>query len=242
MLTINIKGGVVMWSISDLKKKGKAAFKNNYWRCVLVSLILAILTAGSSATGSGNSARNADQMNIDNEQIAAALAIVAGFIVIFTIIWCLLRIFVLNPLEVGCHSFLKKNIEGHPDLSCLKDGFADYKKSALTLLLRDIYLALWFCLFLIPGIVKAYSYMMVPYILLDNPELSTKEVITKSREMMNGNKMKAFLLDLSFIGWWLLSAITCGLLAVFYVQPYYNCTCAELYRTIKGEEVVSDIS
>ncbi|MBO4265762.1 MAG: DUF975 family protein [Lachnospiraceae bacterium] len=222
-----------MWSISDLKKKGKAAFKNNYWRCVLVSLILAILTAGSSATGSGNSARNADQMNIDNEQIAAALAIVAGFIVIFTIIWCLLRIFVLNPLEVGCHSFLKKNIEGHPDLSCLKDGFADYKKSALTLLLRDIYLALWFCLFLIPGIVKAYSYMMVPYIVMDNPELSPKEVITKSRQMMNGHKWRAFCLDFSFIGWGLLSSLTLGLVGLFYGRPYRRSTRAALYLEIK---------
>ena len=64
MLTRSIKGGVDMWSISDLKKKGKAAFKSNYWRCVLVALILSILTAGSSASGSGNSAKNAEQLNV----------------------------------------------------------------------------------------------------------------------------------------------------------------------------------
>ena len=222
-----------MWSISDLKKKGKAAFKNNYWRCVLVSLILSILTAGSSASGSGNSARNANQMNIENEQVAAILAIVASFIIVFTIVWCILRIFVLNPLEVGCFSFLKKNLDEHVDLGCLKDGFADYKKSAVTLLLRDIYLALWILLFLIPGIIKAYSYTMVPYIVLDNPELSPKEVITRSRQMMKGHKWRTFCLDLSFIGWGLLSSLTLGLVGILYAGPYRRSTRAALYMEIK---------
>ncbi|MBO4904599.1 MAG: DUF975 family protein [Lachnospiraceae bacterium] len=222
-----------MWSISDLKMKGKAAFKSNYWRCVLVALILSILTAGSSASGSGNSAKNAEQLNIDNEQVAAILAIVASIALVFTIVWIIVRIFVLNPLEVGCHSFLKKNLDEHVDLSCLKDGFADYKKSAITLLYRDVYLALWFLLLFIPGFIKAYSYMMVPYIVLDNPELSPKEVITRSRQMMNGHKWRAFCLDLSFIGWGLLSVLTFGLVGILYAQPYRRSTRAALYLEIK---------
>ena len=75
--------------------------------------------------------------------------------------------------------------------------------------------------------------MMVPYILLDEPELSPKEVITRSRKMMNGNKWRAFLLDLSFIGWALLSLITCGLVGLLYEEPYRRSARAALYHELK---------
>ena len=64
-----------------------------------------------------------------------------------------------------------------------------------------LYTFLWSLLLLIPGIVKAYEYRMVPYLLADYPELSTEEAFRISREMMNGEKMNTFILDLSFIGW-----------------------------------------
>ena len=103
------------------------------------------------------------------------------------------------------------------------------------MLLRDVFLALWYCLLFIPGIIKSYSYMMVPYIVNDNPELSAKEVITRSREMMNGNKWRAFLLDLSFIGWVLLSLMTCGIVGVFYSEPYRRSARAALYLELKDQ-------
>ena len=219
-----------MWSISEMKERGKAAFKGNYWRCVLVAFILSLLAAGSSASGQANSAKNSENLPIDNEQAAAILAVIASIALIFVLVWIVLRIFVLNELEVGCHSFLKKNVQDQSvTLECLKDGFNDYKRVLLTILYRDVYLALWFCLLVIPGIIKSYSYMMVPYIVLDNPELTQKEVITKSREMMNGHKWRAFLLDLSFIGWGILSILTCGLVGIFYAEPYRRSTRAALY-------------
>lgn len=229
-----------MWSISDVKSKGKAAFKKNYWRCVLASLILSILAAGSSAagqTGNANNIQNLDTSGMSGEELsmlAGFLVAFASFLLIFSIIWIILRIFVLNPLEVGCRVFFKENLDNDATLDELKAGFGDYKRSAITILLRDIFLALWFCLLIIPGIIKSYSYKMVPYILLDEPQLSAKEVITRSREMMNGHKWRAFLLDLSFIGWELLSLITCGLVGLFYVSPYENSTQAALYKELKG--------
>ncbi len=222
-----------MWSISEVKERGKAAFKNNYWRCVLVALILGILSAGSSTTGQANSIKNTDTSQIPNEQAAAIVAFVASIIIIFVIVWILLRIFLLNPLEVGCYTFLKKNITETPDLSELKEGYSDYKRVVLTILLRDVFLALWFCLLVIPGIIKSYSYLMVPFIVKDEPELSPREVINRSREMMNGHKWRAFLLHLSFIGWFLLSLITCGLVGIFYANPYMKSSTAALYLELK---------
>ena len=222
-----------MWTNAELKEKGKAAFKNNYWRCVLVALILSILTAGSTTTGQSNQIKNADTSNIPNEQAAAIMTIVAGIIVVFAIVWILLRIFLLNPLEVGCQTFLKENLNEPVKLDRLKAGFSDYKRVVYTIFLRDCYLALWFLLLIIPGIIKSYSYRMVPFILMDDPELSTKEVITKSREMMNGQKWRAFLLDLSFIGWFILGILTCGLVSLFYADPYMRSTRAALYVKLR---------
>ena len=87
-------------------------------------------------------------------------------------------------------------------------------------------------LLVIPVIVKTYSYRLVPYLLADNPALSGRAAIDRSRELMHGNKGHAFLLDLSFIGWILLSLLTCGILLVFYVNPYIQCANAELYRAL----------
>ncbi|MBO5967401.1 MAG: DUF975 family protein [Clostridia bacterium] len=102
-------------------------------------------------------------------------------------------------------------------------------------LLVSLYTFLWSLLFIIPGIVKSYSYAMTPYILLDRPELSATDAIKESEKMMNGHKMELFILDLSFIGWILLSMITCGIL-VLYVEPYMMATKSAFYLELKGPD------
>ena len=76
---------------------------------------------------------------------------------------------------------------------------------------------------------------MVPYIITDHPEISGTEAITLSRKMMKGHKMEAFFFDLSFLGWILLGCITCGILLVFYVNPYYYNASAGIYNTLKAD-------
>ena len=77
---------------------------------------------------------------------------------------------------------------------------------------------------------------MVPYILTDYPELSPTEVITASRKMMDGHKWNTFLLDLSFIGWFILTALTLGLVGIFWASPYWQSTNAALYLELKNEQ------
>lgn len=83
---------------------------------------------------------------------------------------------------------------------------------------------LWSLLFVIPGIVKSYSYAMTPYILAKYPNVPAKEALKLSMRIMNGRKMDLFVVDLSFIGWHLLSGLTFGLLEIFYVNPYVSLT------------------
>ena len=99
----------------------------------------------------------------------------------------------------------------------------------------SLYITLWTLLFIIPGIIKGYEYRMIPYILAENPTISTKEAFALSKQMMDGEKLNAWILDLSFIGWNILSAFTCCILAIFYVAPYQNLTNAQLYSVLKNK-------
>ena len=92
---------------------------------------------------------------------------------------------------------------------------------------------MWSLLFIIPGVIKGYEYRMIPYLLAENPALSKKEAFALSKQMMDGEKFNAWVLDLSFIGWNILSAFTCCILAIFYVAPYQNLTNAQLYAVLK---------
>lgn len=123
----------------------------------------------------------------------------------------------------------------------LFDGFSDFGRIVGTKLLQAIYTFLWMLLLVIPGIVKSYSYAMTDYILKDYPELSNNAAIEKSMAMMDGRKMKLFLLDLSFIGWAILCLFTFGI-GVFFLQPYVQSAHAAFYEDLKAQMVEEEVS
>lgn len=252
-----------MWDRKELKARGKAAFKANYWRSVGAAVLLMIATgAGGIASGrasSGSSQNLNNQLSsLSSEEALAVVAVVLGVIGVVMLGCAVVSIFVFKPLEVGARRFFLVNSEESAAMNEVTAGFRNgYLHTVGTMLLRDVFLllwgclfvipgtvigalflrgvilVLWSCLFIIPGIVKAYAYRMVPYIVAEHPELSAKETITLSRRMMNGQKLNALLLDLSFLGWGILSLITVGLVGVFYVNPYVAATDAELYRVVR---------
>lgn len=172
-----------------------------------------------------------------------------------TLLIMLLTIFVFNVLEIGGDRFFIENSRlvrqrgqmepGQPHQPGQEPSLGsniayafrsgNYGTMALAMFLRELFIALWSLLFVIPGIVKMYEYRMVPYIMADHPEMSWQEAFQRSKEMMYGSKWDTFVLDLSFIGWYLLSAITYGIVGILYSNPYYYATCAELYCTLNGE-------
>ncbi|MCR5652104.1 MAG: DUF975 family protein [Lachnospiraceae bacterium] len=233
-----------MWTISELKEKGTAALKGNYWYCVLVAFIFTVCAGGSGGSAS-SSTTNPDasekiKQTIENTDSAAVVTLMITLLsiaIVAILIAVLVEIFLLNPLQVSCNAFFMRNVSDNPaSLNELKEGFNRYGNKVLTMFLKKLFTFLWGCLFLIPAFIKHYSYMMVPYILADEPDLGAMEAITKSREMMNGNKWKAFCLDLSFIGWILLSILTCGILAIFWTNPYMLSTHAALYDELKNNQ------
>ena len=242
-----------MWDRREVKECGKYCFKKNYWRSVLAALLISVLTGASAASGSFNgndsdtggddSAVNgaAEALNdISGGDQGIALAVGAAVIGVFMaafIVHFILKIFVFNPLQVGCYGFFKENAGGYdPDLSILKTGFTRYGHTFITLFLRDLFTMLWALLFIVPGFIKAYSYRMVPFILRDHPEMTAREVITESRRLMDGHKWNVFLFDLSYIGWFLLGMITLGLVNVFWTGPYRQNANAAIYLSLIAEE------
>ena len=138
------------------------------------------------------------------------------------------------PINYGFAVLFLKRLRGEElNIGSLFDGFNDYGRILGTALLQAVYTFLWSLLLVIPGIVKSYSYAMTNYILLDEPELRYDAAIEKSMKLMAGNKMKLFLLDLSFIGWALLCVLTFGI-GLFWLKPYVSTAHAAFYEDIKN--------
>lgn len=112
------------------------------------------------------------------------------------------------------------------------EGFRHFGSAFLLNLINGIFIFLWLLLLIVPGIIKIFSYSMSYYILCDNPEMSANDVRHASIEMMKGNKWRYFCLRLSFIGWYILSILTLGILFLW-VIPYVETACAEFYNSIK---------
>lgn len=116
----------------------------------------------------------------------------------------------------------------------LFDGYKDFGRIFTTMFLAGLYEVLWMLLLIVPGIIKSYSYAMTGFILKDDPETSNNEAIEKSMRMMEGHKMDLFLLDLSMIGWLILSLLTLGL-GLLLLIPYYESAHAHFYEDLKAE-------
>ncbi len=142
---------------------------------------------------------------------------------------------VLLPLLWGYITYFLRLIR-QEDLgySHLFDGFSDYLRIFFAELLKGIYTILWTLLFIIPGFIKSYSYAMTEFILKDNPDISGEEAICQSIRLMKGHKMDLFMIDLSMIGWLILSCLTLGI-GFLFLLPYNYSAHAHFYEDLKLE-------
>lgn len=139
------------------------------------------------------------------------------------------------PLAVGLISvYLNVTYGDEVEIGTLFKSF-NYMGKCIALFLMIIFFTLlWSLLFVIPGIIKSYSYSMAFYILAENPDMTAKEALNESKEIMNGNKMNLFVLQLSFILWLLLVSVTFGIAAIW-VEPYMQLTFTNFYHNIKRQ-------
>lgn len=151
------------------------------------------------------------------------------------LLFLLIGIFLINPLSIGqMHFFLSSRIKlSGPKILGFAFQKGYYGNVCKVMFLTGLSVFLHAFLFIIPGIYKAYQYRMVPYLLAENPKMDYHRAVYLSTSMMKGEKWKSFVLDLSFLGWNLLSLLTCTILALVYVTPYRNHTNAGLYIMLR---------
>ena len=207
------------------------AFKKNYVSAVVVALLMGIFGTASGESSARRVSENSDIYSGNLFNVGMITGLLAGITTVVILIVLVAKVFVGNLLKMGGYRFFILNQTAQPGIGTLLDGFRSgyYVNIVLTMFLRDLFTALWSLLLVVPGIVKHYEYLMVPYIIAENPAMDYKEAFQISKQMMDGEKMEAFIMDLSFLGWYLLSAVTCGLLAIFYVNPYVQASFAEMY-------------
>ena len=233
------------WTRKDLKEKAKFSVKSFYWKSVLAAFVLALVSGGLGG-GSGRGSDNSETTGITGNgfidgiggKYAGMLAFILGLaaIVVFVVVIAslVLSIFVFNPIQVGCKKYFLDASDGNADLGNMGYAFKNnYMNVVSGIFLQNLFIFLWSLLLVVPGIVKAYQYRMIPYLLAEDPNLSFSEAKRLSTDMMDGEKWDAFVLDLSFILWEILSAITFNLVGIFWVNPYYQYTCVELYKVLR---------
>ena len=158
--------------------------------------------------------------------------VICGVISLIPYVSSIAALLVSLPLAYGFTIMLLNVVRGSDvQLDTMGEGFKDYGRILGTMLLSSVYQFLWALLLIVPGIIKGYSYALTPYLLKDHPELKFNAAIEESMRLMSGNKMRLFLLDLSFIGWFLLGLITFGI-AFLWITPYWNTARAAFYEDL----------
>lgn len=232
-----------MWTIGELKSKAWEALRQYYWKAFLVSLVIAIVSGnyGFNYNG-GNGSDFSTSLGGDTVSLMLIFIFIAAVLMGITI-FLAFRIFIGYPLEVGGIKYFVQAQQDCEDMNFL--GFAfnktRYGDIIKAMLWRAFLNFLWFLLLIIPGIVAAYAYRMVPYILGDNPNIGFKRAVQLSTEMTKGHKFHIFLLDLSFLGWLLLGVLAL-FIGVLFVLPYINATRAELYMILRRNVIATGVS
>lgn len=168
---------------------------------------------------------------LENRFIQYAAVTAAVVLICYSIV----RFVIGGAIELGenryCIDLLTR--EHEPEFKTLFSRFSIFGKALGLQLLTGIFILLWSLLLIVPGMIAAYRYALAPYLMAEDPEMGVMESIEKSKELMKGNKWRLFCLQMSFIGWNLLSVLTLDILSLW-IRPYSNVATAAFYLEVTG--------
>ncbi len=220
-----------MRSRKEIKTIAKEQFRLNYWNCVLAALLVSAVIAAVNWLSSGQEIKEI----ISSDGIRSVTLNTRGGA------GGLLSMLITGPLTIGLNYFFIKNVTGLRDgltvTTPFSEAFKNYPRKLGGSLWMGLFTFLWGLLFIIPGIIKYFSYSMTQFILADCPDVKAKDALRLSMRMMKGHKGEYFVLCLSFIGWGILTAATLGILGVFYTVPYFHSTVSEYYLEVRDEAI-----
>ena len=202
-----------------LKERAKATLRGTYWTFVGATLIVAIVSALISG-------------------IAQLLGPAVGAVATIAV-----ALFYTIPVSLGVQRMYIRTAQGcgvntNEIFNIYKSG--NLINSILVLFLKGLFTFLWSLLFVIPGIIKGYSYLLIDYMMAENPALDQSRAFEISKQLMYGNRFKAFVVELSFIGWQLLSVLTFGI-GMLFLTPYMSMTMTHFYLELKERGIHAGI-
>ena len=247
---------------ADFRYIAREALRGKWIVSVVTTFVASLIGAQIASGGGSSSSNSSDNNSIDLSQYFSPEAlnffrIVLAALLVYAVINIIISLIIGGAGKLGYARYNLNLIDGKE--ARLTDLFSQFHRLGdgfVMNLLLAIYTFLWTLLFVIPGIIKSFSYAMTPYILYEHPEYNPNYAITLSREMMDGNKFRLFCLNLSFIGWELLCAVPAivALVGVLYgnfillpllivsfvgslfVDAYMEAAQAAFYREVSGTE------
>lgn len=234
--------------IERIKGNARAGLKLQYWPIIGNEILASILAGGVSLFSARFNQTDMNRLREqieNNEMFRRMIPVILGAVGVASIIGLLYGFLVGNVVRAGISkirlSAYRQDSFGTGDLFA---GFKQYGRYVGTMALYTVLVSLGMFFFIVPGIIVALGLFEVPYLLADDPSLSGMEAIRRSWEDMKGHKGELFGLILSFIGWWLLTILTCGILAIFYTGPYMGLSEAgfyhELHHTVTAESFTAE--
>ena len=252
---------------ADFRADARNALCGKWPLAILTGFVASLIGAGIATGGGGGSSNRRDStenlmQNLQSTEIWPMLRPILVLAGVVLVIWAIALIVISGAGKLGYATFNLKLMDGRD--ATFTDLFSQFNRlwdGFCMNILMALYTFLWSLLFIIPGIIKRYSYAMTPYIMAECPGLSANDAITQSRHIMDGNKWRLFCLELSFIGWELLCSaplliallviyttgslasllwlIPCGILTAvgyLFVRPYREAAQAAFYRDISGTQ------
>ena len=262
---------------ADFRADAREALRGRWPVAILTGFVASLIGAHIATSGGGSSNSNNDSTRAVVRDFQATefwlqyrTLIIAA--VVLLVIWLIVTIVIGGAGKLGYATFNLKLVD-NKDVA-FADLFSQFHRLGdgfCMNFLVGLYTVLWTLLFIIPGIIKGYSYAMTPYILAENPGMTATDAITESRRIMDGNKWRLFCLGFSFIGWGLLCAaptlialfvvsriaIETHSLAVFlwiipasipsfigslFLNPYQEAAWAAFYRDVSGTAVTPELA
>lgn len=245
-------------SISEFKIRAKQVLSSTYWMSFLAVIIFILIqNVGSGIVSSVRMIISGSTFDYSKyfQYIADGKTdrareylyeIYYGGSAVATVISMLITaavsIFVINVIQVGMNKlFINSRLTLKADIGDMFAPFKAYMPTVKTMFFYGLYIFLWSLLLWVPGIIKSFSYFMVPYIIAENPGISTDRAFEISKKAMDGEKGNCFILNLSFIGWYLLGLIACCI-GMYFVIPYQRASLSEFYTYVKQKALATGIA
>ena len=214
---------------SDYRRIARENLAGNWGKSLGIAFVAAIFGALLAGSNIGF------DITIDEELVPHLPSIVLSVLGVMVSISSILNLaqFILGgTVQLGYTQILLKQYHHQEfEIGELFSQFHRFKQGFLQSFLRTLYIALWSLLFIIPGIIKSFAYAMTPFLMADNPNMTAKEAIAASKELMDGHKGDLFILGLTFIGWDILAVLSLGI-GFLWLNPYKEATYAAFYRDL----------